>query len=75
VSGGWDIGFGHEAHPLLGKRVVDTGTGRIGILRAVALKELTRGGVRVSMRRAWLVPVRGGVEWTVAPEAVREAPQ
>jgi hypothetical protein len=69
VTGGRGLGLLHEAHPLLGKLVMDTGSGRIGILRAIVRDNAGRGTAR---RRAWLRPEGGGVEWAADPEAITE---
>ena len=59
-----DLGLGHRAHPLLGRTVRDTATGRTGILRAVCPDSADAPPV------AWLSPPGGGREWTTATEAV-----
>jgi hypothetical protein len=69
VTGGRDLGLAHESHALLGRLVLDTRSGRIGILRAVVWEKPAYG--RRRRRRAWLRPEGGGVEWTTAPEAIR----
>jgi hypothetical protein len=68
VSGGRYLGLGHESHPLLGTLVVDTASGRVGILRAIVQDDPRR---RAGLRRAWLRPEGGGVEWTTDPDAVK----
>lgn len=70
---GRDLGLLHETHPLLGRLVVDAGTGRVGVLRAVVRDVPARDGRRRGVvRRAWLRPEGGGVEWTADPAAIRE---
>lgn len=71
-------GLGHYEHPWLGREVVDTATGRRGILRAVAPEaDEVRLEPGVALARlkgkpvAWLQPVGGGVEWTTARTALQ----
>ncbi|GAA0379900.1 hypothetical protein [Streptomyces blastmyceticus] len=68
-----DLGLGHREHPLLGRLIVDTATGRTGILRAIAPEQVE--GIRGSrmVTRAWCAPVGGGLEWTVSPDRIAEA--
>ncbi|MEU1312568.1 hypothetical protein ABZ419_27265 [Streptomyces cinnamoneus] len=69
-----DLGLGHQAHPLLGHRVVDTATDRTGVLRAIAPEQVTGPGGRSRMvTRAWLAPVDGGREWTAPVDRIVEA--
>ncbi len=79
MKAGRETGLGHREHPLLGRTVVDTATGRTGILRAVCPEPdccrawadpVPRPGSDPPV--AWLAPVGGGVEWTTALDAVRE---
>ena len=79
---GADLGLGHRAHPLLGRLVVDTATGRSGILRAICPEPDTRHAYADPVPRpgsgqpvAWIAPLGGGREWTAAPDAVAEAAQ
>jgi hypothetical protein len=65
----------HHLHPLLGKPVVDTKTGRVGILRAVCPETFDPAAHRHGPLRAWLIPVGGGQEWTTEPDAVEAVPQ
>ncbi|MCI0385998.1 hypothetical protein [Streptomyces sp. CNQ085] len=77
---GRETGLGHRDHPLLGRTVLDTATGRTGVLRAVCPEP--DGGTAVCAVPvfrpgsgppvAWLAPVGGGVEWTTEPDAIRE---
>ncbi|MCW8383953.1 hypothetical protein [Streptomyces justiciae] len=57
------LGLMHRSHQWLGRKVTDTASGRVGILRAIAPDESGR-------MRAWLAPVGGGREWTTAPGAL-----
>lgn len=77
VSNSRETGLGHWEHPLLGKEVVDTATGRTGILRAICpdpdecpARPDTKSWPGESPLRAWLSPVGGGREWTTAPDAI-----
>ena len=64
--------FGHISHPLIGRRVEDVASGRVGTLRAVVDTSVpTHTGSRV-VRLAYLLPAGGGVEWTAAPSNLRE---
>ncbi|MGP3968936.1 hypothetical protein [Streptomyces sp. 6N223] len=69
MTSGQHLGLLHEAHPLLGRLVLDTSSGRIGVLRAVVRDDASR---RAARRRAWLRPEGGGVEWATDPEAITE---
>ncbi|MFF4010667.1 hypothetical protein [Streptomyces sp. NPDC001717] len=61
-----DIGFGHEAHPLLGHLVRDVASGTEGLLMAVVLEEVaTHTGPRWT-RRAYIRPEAGGIELATA---------
>lgn len=78
-AAGREIGLGHRDHPLLGRTVLDTATGRTGVLRAVCPEPDGTAVCTGSAFRpgsgppvAWLAPVGGGVEWTTEPEAIRE---
>nr|WP_155073258.1 hypothetical protein [Streptomyces taklimakanensis] len=71
--------MGHREHPLLGRTVLDTATGRTGILRAVCPEpDSATVCVAPALRPgsgppvAWLAPVGGGVEWTTELDAIRE---
>lgn len=67
-------GLGHQEHPLLGRLVVDTATGRTGVLRAIAPEQIEGPGGRArSVTRAWCAPAGGGREWTVPPDRIAEA--
>jgi hypothetical protein len=75
------LGLGHRSHPLLGKPVVDTVSGRHGILRAVAptMTMGVRGVFEPSQSHiskfpvaAWLAPHGGGREWTTGVDAIEE---
>ncbi|MET9208252.1 hypothetical protein ABZW38_24285 [Streptomyces bacillaris] len=57
-------GMLHHEHPWLGRRVEDTRTQRVGVLRAIAPDGDEPAPV------AWLLPPHGGVEWTTAPDAL-----
>lgn len=70
MSDAKDLGLGHRPHPLLGHTVMDTATGRTGVLRALAPDPTTDGTAAL---RAWLAPHGGGPEWTTDPEAIAEA--
>ncbi|MBT2478179.1 hypothetical protein [Streptomyces sp. ISL-94] len=60
------LGFGHEAHPLLGCLVRDLASGTEGRLMAVVLEEVdTHAGPRWT-RRAYIRPVAGGTELATA---------
>lgn len=71
--------LGHHEHPLLGHPVIDTATGRVGILRAICPEQVqvsSHTAFPVSARSfmaAWLAPIGGGREWTTAPSAIQEA--
>ncbi|MFD7258367.1 hypothetical protein [Streptomyces sp. NPDC059874] len=61
-----DIGFGHQAHPLLGRLVRDVASGTEGLLMAVVLEEVaTHAGPRWT-RRAYIRPKAGGIELATA---------
>ncbi|MET8566153.1 hypothetical protein ABZV75_38430 [Streptomyces flaveolus] len=56
----------HRRHPWIGRAVLDTATGRRGVLRAVApLPDGTRPV-------AWLRPAGGGREWTTSLGALTD---
>jgi hypothetical protein len=84
-TGGMGIhssGMGHQEHPLLGHHVIDTETGRTGILRAICPEPGGGGDYMNALLRpprkspkAWLAPIGGGREWTTAPSAIQEAPR
>ncbi|MFJ4781245.1 hypothetical protein [Streptomyces sp. NPDC088762] len=60
------LGFGHEAHPLLGHLVRDLASGTEGRLMAVVLEEVdTLVGPRWT-RRAYIRPAAGGTELATA---------
>lgn len=60
------LGFGHEAHPLLGCLVRDVASGTEGRLMAVVLEEVaTHAGPRWT-RRAYIRPETGGRELATA---------
>ncbi|MFD1828364.1 hypothetical protein ACFSJS_01640 [Streptomyces desertarenae] len=80
MRAGREVGLGHREHPLLGRTVLDTATGRTGVLRAVCPEpDGCRAWTGPVLRPgggppvAWLAPVGGGVEWTTALDAIREA--
>ncbi|MFD3809150.1 hypothetical protein ACFWTC_37700 [Streptomyces sp. NPDC058619] len=61
-----DLGYGHEDHPLLGRRVRDIASGTEGKLMAVVREEVaTHSGPRWT-RRAYIRPEAGGRELTTA---------
>ncbi|MEV0186499.1 hypothetical protein AB0I54_45985 [Streptomyces sp. NPDC050625] len=62
-----DLGLQHHNHPLMGHRVLDTATGRTGILQAIAPDGTSPKPV------AWLRPEGGGTEWTTATGAIEAA--
>lgn len=75
-----ELGLAHRSHPLLGCPVIDTATGRTGILRAICpeptddaayARQVLRPGNGPLM--AWLAPIAGGCEWTTPPDAIRAA--
>ncbi|MHA4817164.1 hypothetical protein ACXZ65_22705 [Streptomyces aculeolatus] len=76
AAGGRQLGFGHRAHPWLGRRVVDKEHhGRIGVLRAVApdvddIRTEPLIPLPGTPPVAWLSPVRGGCEWTTSLSAI-----
>ncbi|MGW7385323.1 hypothetical protein [Streptomyces sp. NPDC054794] len=59
-----DLGLEHHDHGLLGRRVLDTATGRIGVLQAIAPDGTSPKPV------AWLRPEDGGIEWTTATGSI-----
>jgi hypothetical protein len=71
-----ELGLGHVAHPWLGREVLDTASGKTGILRAVAPEPndlARRGYLPVAPEGdpvAWLSPLGGGVEWTTDRKAL-----
>ncbi|WP_367137069.1 MULTISPECIES: hypothetical protein [Streptomyces] len=67
-----DLGLGHQEHPLIGRLVLDSVTGRMGILRAVAPEDNGHGQWTV---RGWLAPPAGGREWTAPVDRITEAKQ
>ncbi|WP_372412046.1 hypothetical protein [Streptomyces luteireticuli] len=74
MSAQQDLGLGHQAHPLLGRLVVDTATDRTGVLRAVAPEQVEGPGGRSRMvTRAWLAPEHGGREWTAPVDRITAA--
>ncbi|MER6847034.1 hypothetical protein AB0A81_26500 [Streptomyces flaveolus] len=54
----------HHTHPLLGRPVLDTASGRTGVLQAIAPDGDTPQPV------AWLRPEGGGTEWTTSLRAI-----
>lgn len=54
----------HHTHPLLGRLVRDTASGRSGVLQAIAPDGDTPQPV------AWLRPPGGGTEWTTSLRAL-----
>lgn len=76
-----NLGMGHQAHPLLGRLVVDTQhDDQVGVLRAVApdvddirLEPLLQPPNTPPV--AWLAPRHGGTEWTTSLTAIEEATQ
>ncbi|WP_258563042.1 hypothetical protein [Streptomyces phytophilus] len=75
-----NLGMGHQAHPWLGRLVIDTEhDGQVGVLRAVApdvddirLEVITPPHTPPV---AWLAPQGGGVEWTTSLTAIEAATQ
>lgn len=79
MKAGRALGLGHFAHPWLGHTVLDTATGRTGVLRAVCpeprsstmpLDPTLRPGDGPPV--AWLTPPGGGREWTTRPDALTQ---
>lgn len=75
------LGLGHQDHPLIAHRVIDSASGRTGILRAIcpepdsAMTYMNAVAHRGAGRPvAWLAPIGGGREWTTTPDAIQEAP-
>lgn len=75
---GRDLGLGHRDHPLLGHTVVDTATGRIGILRAICPEPTdSEAYLKAALKpgdgplRAWMSPLGGGPEWTTDLAAIQ----
>ncbi|MFE9933562.1 hypothetical protein [Streptomyces sp. NPDC005533] len=61
-----DLGFGHEAHPWIGRLVRDVASGTEGMLMAVVVEEVaTHAGPRWT-RRAYIRPPCGGRELPTA---------
>ncbi|MFJ5029518.1 hypothetical protein ACIQB5_15645 [Streptomyces sp. NPDC088560] len=75
------LGLGHHDHRWLRQEVVDTATGRHGILRAIAPDtdgpQLVTSGGRLDPKLvAWLAPLGGGgVEWTTDPDLLKRPVQ
>ncbi|MFK0296699.1 hypothetical protein ACIQU6_40365 [Streptomyces sp. NPDC090442] len=73
------LGFGHQAHPLIGCLVVDHAHGdRVGVLRAVAPDlKVNSYSLPVMVPNAplvaWLAPEKGGREWTTSPDEIEAA--
>ncbi|MFK0045936.1 hypothetical protein ACIQU4_17785 [Streptomyces sp. NPDC090741] len=56
-----DLGFGHEKHPLLGRRVRDLAAGTEGeLMAAVVREEVAAHTGRCWTRRAYIRPEAGG---------------
>jgi hypothetical protein len=71
VSNGRPLGLNHETHPLIGRIVRDTGRGLEGVLRAVTREPVTTGrGEPGMVRKAWIAPRRGGLEWDTPVELI-----
>ncbi|MEU9111842.1 hypothetical protein AB0D04_08640 [Streptomyces sp. NPDC048483] len=73
------LGLGHCKHPLLGRAVLDTATGRVGVLRAIApepngVQFVPSRGLLEAPPVAWLAPEGGGTEWTTDPDEIEAAP-
>ncbi|MGW8783085.1 hypothetical protein ACWGNM_34205 [Streptomyces sp. NPDC055796] len=60
------LGFGHEDHPLLGRRVRDLASGTEGELMAVVAEEIPTHAGRRWTRRAYIRPETGGRELPTA---------
>ncbi|MFJ3206200.1 hypothetical protein [Streptomyces sp. NPDC086989] len=65
MKNGADLGFGHEEHPLLGRRVRDLASGTEAELMAVVAEEIPDTGRRWA-RRAYIRPEAGGRELPTA---------
>ncbi|WP_042424497.1 hypothetical protein [Streptacidiphilus anmyonensis] len=65
--------FGHHRHPLLGRTVEDTATGRTGTLRAVMDTQLIGNHGTRTVKLAYVLPPGGGVEWTTEPGNIKAA--
>ncbi|MER6782236.1 MULTISPECIES: hypothetical protein [unclassified Streptomyces] len=63
---GASLGFGHEDHPLLGRRVRDLASGTEGELMAVVAEEIATHTGRRWTRRAYIRPESGGRELPTA---------
>lgn len=61
-----DLGFGHEEHPLLGRRVRDVASGTKGDLTAVVREEVATHTGRRWTRCAYIRPEVGGRELPTA---------
>lgn len=61
-----DLGFGHEQHPLLGRKVRDLASGTEGELMAVVREEVAAHTGRSWTRRAYIRPEAGGRELPTA---------
>ncbi|MFI8266629.1 hypothetical protein [Streptomyces sp. NPDC085665] len=60
MSRGGNLGFGHENHPLPGRRVHDLASGTEGALMAVVVEEIATHTCRRWTRRAYTRPEAGG---------------
>ncbi|MFD5891703.1 hypothetical protein ACFWHQ_37875 [Streptomyces sp. NPDC060334] len=60
------LGFGHEEHPLLGRRVRDIASGTEGELMAVVLEDVSTHRGPCWTRRAYIRPAGGGTELPTA---------
>ncbi|MBT2539755.1 hypothetical protein J7E99_03295 [Streptomyces sp. ISL-44] len=60
------MGFGHEAHPLIGRLVRDVASGTEGLLMAVVVEEVATHDGRRWTRRAYIRPPGGGRELPTA---------
>ncbi|MER6201727.1 hypothetical protein ABT234_30705 [Streptomyces sp. NPDC001586] len=61
-----DLGFGHEAHPLIGRLVRDVASGAEGLLMAVVVEEVATQYGPCWTRRAYIRQQGGGRELPTA---------
>ncbi len=69
-----DLGFGHEAHPLIGQLVRDVASGTEGLLMAVVVEEVATHDGTHWTRRAYIRPRSGGRELPTAVNNIEPLP-
>ncbi len=66
---GQDTVVEHLAHPLDGSLVLDTSTGRTGVISGQQIKRISWSD-QVVQRLVWLAPPGGGYQWSADPDGL-----